>query len=955
MSRPRVTTALWIAAPLLLAAAVAAGVLILTSPDDAGPAPRADPRLAERARLAFDRAEYESALALACAALDRHPDSAEAHAIAGRCLALPGLRDSTKAIDHLERAARLGTDDEEALVALAELEIRRARLTGRGGPSGLGFDRLLAPRGETDDIDRVILLARCDMALSQFDVAVGRLREASWRDGGLPEEARFLLARARWRRGEVSLSRKTILELVEETRNPVLLLRAAEFAFQLGDPKLGERILARAGERFPGRALVVLARSRWILDARPAEEREKELRQRVAAKPGDADASLALAELLLTSPDPDGREEDRISEARALIGDAGPEARLALALWRVRSGSPGAEEALARIAAIGAGRPDDPRLHLHLANLYRLRREVAREVFELNVALRAAPRTPALLLRRADALIRAGRLDAAAVDIKLAGQSPESLRLLARTQLDRVSPDADKALVCLDLAAELSGGVDRPPAAVDRVRALRLSGQDEEALTLGRALAKSLRGHDLRIDLAAELGRLGETALLDRIVTERPDSIRARLTRAALQRDADEVRAVLEVDPTNLVALRLLYVWEPSAELVERAEAIDPTAPETCFVRGRQAQEDGRPADAAADLLAALAAEPRDREAAGHLAIALADADDPALEASALTSFGRGAFSALENDRLPLEAGLLLLRAERAAAEGDSEARLAACRRLKDLRPNDVEVRIALASALLDAGKTEEAAAEIPDDPRAVALKGRLLEANGDADGARAAYEAALAAEPGRPDALDGLARVGKLDRRAFGTLVTAQFERPGISPANAAECVLRLVEIDVLEAHYAAALARVRAWARVPLAPPVTTALIHFQGGLAAEEIGRPAEAEEHYAASLRHLPDHVPALNNLALLFAGDSKSAHHGLTVAKRAATLAPGLAEIRDTLATALLATGDREGAIREYRAASELFRKRGDKGKKELDRTLARLAELIGAVGEDGDK
>ena len=78
MSTPRVTTALWIAAPLLLAAAVAAGVLILTSPADPEPPPSAAPDLAERARAEFDRAEYESALALARAAIDKHPDSPEA-------------------------------------------------------------------------------------------------------------------------------------------------------------------------------------------------------------------------------------------------------------------------------------------------------------------------------------------------------------------------------------------------------------------------------------------------------------------------------------------------------------------------------------------------------------------------------------------------------------------------------------------------------------------------------------------------------------------------------------------------------------------------------------------------------------------------------------------------------------------------------------------------------------
>ena len=59
--------------------------------------------------------------------------------------------------------------------------------------------------------------------------------------------------------------------------------------------------------------------------------------------------------------------------------------------------------------------------------------------------------------------------------------------------------------------------------------------------------------------------------------------------------------------------------------------------------------------------------------------------------------------------------------------------------------------------------------------------------------------------------------------------------------------------------------------------------------------------KAVERYRQVLKHQPDHVLALNNLAYALAAKEKSPSEGLPFARRAATLAPGNPVIVDTLA------------------------------------------------------
>ena len=95
-----------------------------------------------------------------------------------------------------------------------------------------------------------------------------------------------------------------------------------------------------------------------------------------------------------------------------------------------------------------------------------------------------------------------------------------------------------------------------------------------------------------------------------------------------------------------------------------------------------------------------------------------------------------------------------------------------------------------------------------------------------------------------------------------------------------------------------------------------------HFNLGALLASSGQLAEARAHFALAVRHRPDFTAAYLAIALLAeqAGDWPAA---LAAARHAATLAPREPEPHYRLGNALAATGDAAGAVREWQAARAL--------------------------------
>jgi protein O-mannosyl-transferase len=96
----------------------------------------------------------------------------------------------------------------------------------------------------------------------------------------------------------------------------------------------------------------------------------------------------------------------------------------------------------------------------------------------------------------------------------------------------------------------------------------------------------------------------------------------------------------------------------------------------------------------------------------------------------------------------------------------------------------------------------------------------------------------------------------------------------------------------------------------------------------------GRPGDAAATWRRYLGKDPDSPTALNNLAWILSTELDDPEEGIRLARRAVALAPGDANVHDTLAEALRRTGRIDEAITEIREALRL--EPGDKYRKRLE-------------------
>lgn len=240
-------------------------------------------------------------------------------------------------------------------------------------------------------------------------------------------------------------------------------------------------------------------------------------------------------------------------------------------------------------------------------------------------------------------------------------------------------------------------------------------------------------------------------------------------------------------------------------------------------------------------------------------------------------------------------------RVERALAARDWEAALGAADDVLAIDPEDTPVRLNRAAALREAGEPAAALAELDrvaaafaDVPLYHRNRGRILEDLGDADGAIAAYRAALDGAPGDPAVVDRLRALGALttvagpegpvevDRAALADLVRRDLAAHGDDHAHlagAARALLAEGQPDLAATAAALALALDDA--------DEATRLVLAEALIAADRPGEArAAAERHVAAEPASALGHE--LLAAACAGAGDAAAARDA---ARRALELDP----------------------------------------------------------------
>jgi len=214
-----------------------------------------------------------------------------------------------------------------------------------------------------------------------------------------------------------------------------------------------------------------------------------------------------------------------------------------------------------------------------------------------------------------------------------------------------------------------------------------------------------------------------------------------------------------------------------------------------------------------------------------------------------------------------------------ATAERNPRAAAEEYRKALSIRPDYAPARLGLGLALLAAGDSaaalaelQRAAADSPNDPTAPQVIGRVQASQKHYDEAAKALTEALRRKPdflpALADRADVYAAAGE-DRKA-----AADYEQ----------------------------LAKLRP----------EDAVTRVKLGMLQQRMGETAKAEASYRAALKLNPDVAPAANNLAMIELRQGGDLDEALALARKATALAPQVPQFHDTLGQVLRAKGDRAG-------------------------------------------
>jgi tetratricopeptide (TPR) repeat protein len=457
-------------------------------------------------------------------------------------------------------------------------------------------------------------------------------------------------------------------------------------------------------------------------------------------------------------------------------------------------------------------------------------------------ALQANPRSGAAALREAE--LRAA----------LARRAGDAEALAeARADVDALRTEHPDALAPRLAAARMALADGRRDEAAAEARALLEARPDWAAVH--SLLSEAIRDEDPKRALD-EAEKAAELAPSDPIAL----AARARSHAALAENDealGDVRRALRLAEEPELQRLHAELLLRggnprPAADAAERVLEAERSA-RLEIVLARAYFASGRREDA-------LEALERARGRAGDDASARAEALE--LEVDLGISEGAAAHpcaavAAARTER-PAEAELAALASYCEITLGRASEAEASARRAVELAPDFLPGWKMLADVLHRSGARpparERARAALgagPDDARADALAGAVAEQAGDSAAARAAYEAALAREPGLPIAQLGLARILAAQGEGARAVELAESARKTLGWSLATGEVLGLAFRAAGRATDAVIAFRV-ACAHVPPGAGGNEGLV-LELARALEAAGEPAAARQQLAASLR------------------------------------------------------------------------------------------------------
>ncbi len=507
--------------------------------------------------------------------------------------------------------------------------------------------------------------------------------------------------------------------------------------------------------------------------------------------------------------------------------------------------------------AATAGTADAEVLDL-LGRAYALKGETPLAVQVLQHASDLAPQNAEILTHLASSRLQLGDASGAA------GTLERSL------QIQPGQADAQRALV---VAAIENGNLDQAQVALDKLR-----GQVGDTETVG-SLAGTIRL--ARFDLS------GAEQQFRAVVEKFPQSVQAKLNLAralALEDKLDDAEGVLgealKQDPANAAVLSAL-----TNLLLQQGQA----------------------SRAAAAVEAAHQAAPANDPITAALSELYVRAGDP-----------KKALALLDRVGTTLPPQLLAARAQAQFAAGDQDAARQTWRDLLTLRPQNVEVRRLLISALVRAKKFDEARSVVqegltlsPGNPVLLATSVAIAQAQGGVPAALAEADR-LRRDPANMPMAALLKGDVLMANHRFGDAATAYQAEYKVTPSLA----LALRAADALQATGASAAAaqQLDDWLkRQPDSPDALRLLASLE-----MSAGRYAEAEPKFLQVLKQRPNDAVALNNLAWSLQEQGKP--DALAYARRAFLAAP-TPDVGDTLGWILAVHGEAADALPLLRQAA----------------------------------
>lgn len=290
-----------------------------------------------------------------------------------------------------------------------------------------------------------------------------------------------------------------------------------------------------------------------------------------------------------------------------------------------------------------------------------------------------------------------------------------------------------------------------------------------------------------------------------------------------------------------------------------------------------------------------------------------------------------------------------LALAENELKAGNPQAAIDALKPVIEKDKEAVAPQLMLASALMKAGKPEEAqkglselASARPDDPRIPYTLATTLEATGDRAGAEREYKRALEIAPGSlaplrhlMDLLDAQKRGSEAEQvlreqiarapriAALRQMLGLRLEQRG-DVASAEEAFKAGMQVDggsesswiALADHYMRTKRPARALELLDHvlqgSPQSSDALV--RSGSALRALGQKQEAIARYERALGLRPHDIGIQNNLALLLADQAATRDRALELAQAADKALPNTPQILDTLGYVLMRRGELDQAI-----------------------------------------